>query len=279
MGAYRAYFVRKDGGTADLRFVQGESDGAAFDHALGLFVGYPDADRLELWDDTHLVFSYNQYQAHTPMEMRGLYYLAIAAAAREADRERQNAVSSGAAAIAAELQHLMSAARHTLIWARVMQLSLKQIKNLSGTDALMEADTVTPAEFQYSADPSPNAISRNPALSGPEFRSVASYERELRAHRDLEYRLRGALARDEALLRQKDALIIRLLNGLQFIASMLSLQSRATANARTKSRLPVAEQSSRNDQARPPSSPSEECYGDTYGSSARRPSLRVQREE
>src|SRR5580693_6279626 len=78
MGAYRAYFIRKDGGTADWRSVQSESDRAAFDHALGLFVGYPHAERLELWDDTHRVFSYNQSQAQTPMEMRGLYYLAIA---------------------------------------------------------------------------------------------------------------------------------------------------------------------------------------------------------
>jgi hypothetical protein len=112
MGAYRAYFVRKDGGTADWRSVQSESDRAAFDHALGLLVGYPQAERLELWDDTHRVFSYNQSQAQTPMEMRGLYYLAIAAAAMEADRERKKAISSGAAAIAEELQHLMSAARH-----------------------------------------------------------------------------------------------------------------------------------------------------------------------
>jgi hypothetical protein len=111
MGAYRAYFVRQDGGTADWRSVQSESDRAAFDHALGLFVGYPHADRLELWDDTHRVFSYNQSQAQTPMEMRGLYYLAIAAAAMEADRERKKAIASGAAAIAEELQHLMSAAR------------------------------------------------------------------------------------------------------------------------------------------------------------------------
>jgi len=160
-----------------------------------------------------------------------------------------------------------------------MRLTLKQIKSLSGADALTEADTITPTELQRSADPSPDATSRNPALAGPEFRSVASYERELRAHRDFEYWLRAALARDEALLRQKDALIIRLLNGLQFIANMLSLQSRTTANAETESRLPVAERSWRNDQARPPSSPLEECYGDTYGSSAQRPSLRVQREE
>jgi hypothetical protein len=160
-----------------------------------------------------------------------------------------------------------------------MRLSLKQIKNLAGTDALIEGDSIPPAELQDSADPSPNAISGTPPLWGPEFRSVASYERELRAHRDFEYWLRAALARDEALLRQKDALIIRLLNGLQFIASMLSLHSRTTANAETESRLSVAEQSCRDDQARPPPSPLEECYGDTYGSSARRPGLRVQREE
>jgi len=72
-------------------------------------------------------------------------------------------------------------------------------------------------------------------------RTVASYERELSEHRGTEIRLREALATEEALLRQKNELIHarevlsseaehRLLNGLQTIANLLSLQSRAENN-------------------------------------------------
>jgi two-component system, sensor histidine kinase PdtaS len=88
-------------------------------------------------------------------------------------------------------------------------------------------------------------------LESPERRTVGSYERELTKHRCTEIRLREALAREEALLRQKDELIRqqqvlstesdhRLLNGLQMIVSLLSLQSRASANAEAASQLAVA---------------------------------------
>ena len=98
----------------------------------------------------------------------------------------------------------------------------------------------------YSADESPNAT-----LESPEHRTVASYERELTRHRSTEVRLRDALAREEALLRQKDELIQqkelmsresdhRLLNGLQMIVSLLSLQSRAASNAEAASQLAAA---------------------------------------
>ena len=82
-------------------------------------------------------------------------------------------------------------------------------------------------------------------------RTVASYERELTERRFTEIRLREVLAREDALLRQKDELIQqlevlgkksdhRLLNGLQMIGSFLSLQGRASANAETASQLAVA---------------------------------------
>jgi two-component system, sensor histidine kinase PdtaS len=82
-------------------------------------------------------------------------------------------------------------------------------------------------------------------------RSAASYERELAKLRSTESGLREALAGDEALLRQKDALIEqlrvlgeesdhRLLNGLQLIASLISLQSRAATNADTAAQLAAA---------------------------------------
>jgi two-component sensor histidine kinase len=92
---------------------------------------------------------------------------------------------------------------------------------------------------------------RNTLFGSSERRTVASYERELTTHRCTEIQLREALAREEALLRQKDELIQqlevlsaesdhRLLNGLQMIGSLLSLQSRASANAEAASQLAIA---------------------------------------
>ena len=82
-------------------------------------------------------------------------------------------------------------------------------------------------------------------------RTVASYERELAKHRRTEIRLREALTRERALLHQQDELIQhqqvlgkesdhRLLNGMQMIVSLLSLQSRASPNAEVASQLAVA---------------------------------------
>ena len=92
--------------------------------------------------------------------------------------------------------------------------------------------------------------------AGSEFgmfaaRSVASYERELFQFRNLEARLRDALAQNKALLDQKDALLQqqallsresdhRLLNDLQLIVSLLSLQSRASGNSETAGQLKIA---------------------------------------
>jgi two-component sensor histidine kinase len=85
----------------------------------------------------------------------------------------------------------------------------------------------------------------------PQQRTAASYECELAAHRTTESELRKALARDEVLLRQKDAAIRhqkmlteechhRLLNNLQMIVALLTLQARKEANAETASRLSIA---------------------------------------
>jgi len=84
-----------------------------------------------------------------------------------------------------------------------------------------------------------------------ERRTAASYKRELIRHRRTETGLRRALARDEALICQKDELIQqqavssqesdhRLLNGLQMIVSLLSLQSRASTNAEAALQLAAA---------------------------------------
>jgi two-component sensor histidine kinase len=81
--------------------------------------------------------------------------------------------------------------------------------------------------------------------------TVASYKRRLTDYRRTEIRLRAALARDDSLLRQKDELIQnqtllskesdhRLLNDLQVIVSLLSLQSRTSANPEVASQLAAA---------------------------------------
>lgn len=90
-----------------------------------------------------------------------------------------------------------------------------------------------------------------PGFEATERRTAASYERELTEHRFAEAGLRAALAREEALLLHKDELIHhrellslesdhRLLNGLQTIVSILSLQSRAETNAEAAAHLSVA---------------------------------------
>jgi two-component sensor histidine kinase len=93
------------------------------------------------------------------------------------------------------------------------------------------------------------------ALAAPdrcsEHRTAASYERELERYRRAELQLQEIIALDESLLRQKDETIQdqallssesnhRLLNDLQMIVSLLSLQSRATANAVAASQLAAA---------------------------------------
>jgi two-component sensor histidine kinase len=105
-------------------------------------------------------------------------------------------------------------------------------------------------------------LQHGPAQHGPVFslnfpsntsgvRSAASYERELRGYRNTEARLRASLAREEALLREKDELIRqqqllasesdhRLLNGLQMIGSLLSLQSRMAASPEAARQLAIA---------------------------------------
>ena len=83
------------------------------------------------------------------------------------------------------------------------------------------------------------------------YRTVPSYEGELVGYRDREARLRLELAQYEALLRQKNDLIEqqellsresdhRLLNDLQIVMSLLSLQSQTSANAETAEQLGIA---------------------------------------
>ena len=104
--------------------------------------------------------------------------------------------------------------------------------------------------------PLENATS-NPRISlilsfrRPWRRTVESYELELAEHRATEIELRQGRARDEALLLRKDESIRRqemlteechhrLLNNLQMIVALLSMQSRKEANAEAATRLTVA---------------------------------------
>jgi two-component sensor histidine kinase len=105
---------------------------------------------------------------------------------------------------------------------------------------------MTIESLPYSADSPVNAILENLDRS-----AIANYEREPTNYRSTQIQLREALAREEALLRQKNELIKqhailskesdhRLLNGVQMIVSLLSLQSRASANAEAALQLAVA---------------------------------------
>ena len=88
-------------------------------------------------------------------------------------------------------------------------------------------------------------------FDGQERLTVESYERELTRRKRTEIQLREALAREQALLRKKDAMIQqmvvlrqesdhRLLNGTQMIVSLLSLQGRASKSAEVASQLAAA---------------------------------------
>ena len=81
--------------------------------------------------------------------------------------------------------------------------------------------------------------------------TVASYQQALATCGRIEFELREALAREANLIRQKDLLILRqeelnteadhrLLNNVQMIVSLLSLQSHLTPNAEAASQLATA---------------------------------------
>ena len=81
--------------------------------------------------------------------------------------------------------------------------------------------------------------------------AISMYEDELHRHRETETKLRDSELRGKDLLRQKEELIAqkdvlrkesehRLLNGLQLITSLLSLQSRTTKNAEVEAQLATA---------------------------------------
>jgi two-component sensor histidine kinase len=92
---------------------------------------------------------------------------------------------------------------------------------------------------------------RDAILTAPDHHAAGRSQLGAKAVRCAEIRLREAPAREERLLAQKDALIQqhellheeadhRLLNGLQMVVSLLSLQSRAAANAEAAAQLSIA---------------------------------------
>ncbi len=105
---------------------------------------------------------------------------------------------------------------------------------------------MTSESLQHGCNSLPNGV-----FHGPELHTAAGYERELARSRRTAISLRASLARDEELLRQKDEVIQRqallsresdhrLLNDVQMIVSLLSLQSRASANPEVASQLAAA---------------------------------------
>src|SRR5579872_5204828 len=106
----------------------------------------------------------------------------------------------------------------------------------------MEAHVVNTDVFRNERYLPQHAVPERPA------RTPASYELELIGHRALETRLREMLADSETLLHQKDEAIAyqtlmrresdhRLLNDMQLIVSLLSMQGRASSNAETAAQL------------------------------------------
>jgi len=84
-----------------------------------------------------------------------------------------------------------------------------------------------------------------------ECSAISMYEQELKRHRATEAKLIKSAIRESTLLRQKDELIQqkdilskesehRLLNGLQLITSLLTIQSRATKNDEAAAQLTIA---------------------------------------
>ena len=103
---YRCYFIETDGIPAAWRAFQCESDREAQDYALGLFVGYPHVEKVEVWENTRLTFSYCRPVAHTPEDLRKLCFLAIAAAKKETDESTKLALAARVFALAQEAEAL-----------------------------------------------------------------------------------------------------------------------------------------------------------------------------
>ena len=80
---YRYYFFPPDPAPAIWRAFECENDQQAHEYALGLSVGYPQVEKIEVWHDTKLTSTYARSLVRTPEELRRLCYLSIAASTKE----------------------------------------------------------------------------------------------------------------------------------------------------------------------------------------------------
>jgi len=103
---YRCRFLQKNDSLVGQHSFQCESDGEAHDHALGLLIGHPPAEKVEVWENARLSFSYTQLAEQTPGELRKLCDLAITAAKKESDKELKRTIAWRAVALAQEAELL-----------------------------------------------------------------------------------------------------------------------------------------------------------------------------
>jgi len=83
---YRCYFFPPDPAPVVWRAFESENDQQAHEYALGLSVGYPQVEKIEVWHDTKLIFTCVRSLLRTPEELRRLCYLSIAASTKEPDQ-------------------------------------------------------------------------------------------------------------------------------------------------------------------------------------------------
>lgn len=104
---------------------------------------------------------------------------------------------------------------------------------------------------EFPAAPPRAAFASATRFRAPLTHLIERYERELEEHRATEAELRKSIVREGALRRQMEDLLQqkdtlnretehRLLNGLQLITSLLSIQSRETKNAEAAALLTIA---------------------------------------
>ena len=106
MSDYRCYFFRDDGVAVAWCPFESDSDGGAHDHAMGLLIGHPLADTIEVWDMFGLTLRANRPALQTPAKLRNLCRLAIAAVDKEDDLDVKRSIASRAFALAQEAEAL-----------------------------------------------------------------------------------------------------------------------------------------------------------------------------
>jgi hypothetical protein len=106
MRQYRCYFSDKKSETPGWLPLHCENDGAAHDQALGLFAGRLFSDKVEVWEGARMTLSYSRSIPKSPLELRRMCYLAIAAANDEVDAGSKRSIAAGAYALAQQAEVL-----------------------------------------------------------------------------------------------------------------------------------------------------------------------------